>query len=184
MTTLDIQSAYEAVLKAKANLLEVVRSRGPEPVEDWELRSTDGNPIKLSELFGEHTELLLVHNMGRRCSYCTLWADGLEGYQKQIAKRCAFALCSADEPDVAKAFAAERGWTYQVVSGAGSEFTKTMGYEMDDGSVLPGVSSFHKKNDGSIVRIAHTLFGPGDDFCPIWPLFDLLEGGTADYQPS
>lgn len=26
-------------------------------------------------------------------------------------------------------------------------------------------------------------FGPGDDFCAVWPLFDLLEGGVDGWAP-
>lgn len=184
MTTPGIRAAYENVLIAKKALLAAVRAAGPEPVEDWPLRTPDDEPVSLSELFGDQTELLVIHNMGRGCNYCTLWADGFRGYAEQIQRRCAFVLCSHDEPGVVKAFAAERGWQYRCVSGAGSGFGAAMGYVDDAGRPHPGVSAFHKDPDGAIVRTGHMPFGPGDDFCPVWPFFDLLEGGKKDYQPK
>ena len=182
-STTSIADAYEAVRNAKAQLLEAIRAAGPEPVVDWELRDPAGSPVRLSELFGDHDDLLMVHNMGKGCSYCTLWADGFRGIADHLRQRCAFALCSNDPPEVLKDFSAERGWGYPCVSGADTDFAKTMGYADDQGRPLPGVSSFHREPGGSIVRIAHTPFGPGDDFCAVWPLFDLLRDGPDEYRP-
>lgn len=175
---------YKNVIDAKAALRDAMTNAPDEPVEDWELKTLDGSPVRLSELFGDHTELLVVHNMGKHCNYCSLWADGFIGIAPHLQERCAFVLCSNDDPSTAAAFAKERGWTYPVVSGHGSEFAKAMGYADDKGNPHPGVSAFHKKPDGSIVRTAHTPFGPGDDFCPAWPLLDLIKGGKADWEPK
>lgn len=179
-----VRRAYESVVKAKAELVEAIRTQGPEPVGDWELRDADGHPVRLSELFGSHEDLLLVHNMGRGCSYCTLWADGFRGIAGHLEKRCAFVLCSHDEPAVLKAFSAERGWNFRCVSGAGTDFARSMGYADGQGRPHPGVSSFHREASGSIMRVAHTPFGPGDDFCAVWPQFDLLKDGASGFQPE
>jgi len=122
--------------------------------------------------------------MGAGCNYCTLWADGFRGVAEHIRQRCAFVLCSDDEPEAVKAFADKRGWNYPCISGQGSDFARTMGYRDDKGKPLPGVSAFHKNRDGSIVRTGHTPFGPGDDFCAVWPMFDLLEGGVNGWSPK
>lgn len=183
MTTADLRSAYEAVAKAKADLLAARRAAGPEPVEDWELARPDGTAVRLGELFGDHDDLLVVHNMGRGCRYCTLWADGFRGYVDHLDRCCAFVLCSHDPPAVVGAFAAERGWNFPCVSGADCGFGRAMGYVDDAGRPQPGVSSFHRNPDGTIVRVAHAPFGPGDDFCPVWPLLDLLQDGKGDFTP-
>jgi predicted dithiol-disulfide oxidoreductase (DUF899 family) len=181
--TTELRSAYEAVIEAKAGLLKAIKDQGPQTVEDWELRDLDGSPIRLSELFGEHDDLLVVHNMGKGCSYCTLWADGFRGIADHLGRRCSFVLCSNDEPAIAKAFAEERGWNFRCVSGAGSGFARAMGYADENNSPLPGVSSFHRNADGSITRVSHAPFGPGDDFCAVWPMFDLLQDGANGWTP-
>jgi hypothetical protein len=58
-----------------------------------------------------------------------------------------------------------------------------MGYRTDDGVVLPGASAFRKQGDGAIERTGIAEFGLGDDFCAVWPLFDLLEGGAGAWRP-
>jgi hypothetical protein len=34
-----------------------------------------------------------------------------------------------------------------------------------------------------IVRVSDTGSSPGDDFCALWHVFDLLPGGPAGWQP-
>jgi len=179
-----ISELVQRIDALKKELTAARRSRPAESVEDWALRDLDDKPVHLSDLFGEHRDLLVVHNMGRRCQYCTLWADGLNGFVRHFATRCGFALCSADPPKTAREYASSRGWTYRVVSGAGSEFARTMGYMTDAGSAQPGVSAFRRLDDGKIVRTGHSQFGPGDDFCAVWPLFDLFEGGHGAWEPA
>ena len=153
----------------------------PEPVKDYEFQTIDG-PKRLSELFGGMDDLLLVHNMGKGCRYCSLWADGLDGYFPHIAGRAAFVLVSPDKPEVQREFAEKRGWRFPTVSDLDRVFTGDMGYVRDEG-FYPGISAFHKAEDGSITRTGTAVFGPGDDFCPVWPLFELLNGGAKGWEP-
>jgi hypothetical protein len=46
------------------------------------------------------------------------------------------------------------------------------------------VSALRRAVDGSLVPTGRAEFGPGDDFCAVWPLFDLLEGGAGDWAPQ
>ena len=71
-------------------------------VEDYALAGADGE-VSLSQLFGGKDELVLVHNMGASCPYCTMWANGINGSVPDIEARAAFALASPDAPDVQKA---------------------------------------------------------------------------------
>lgn len=161
------------------------RAAIPEPVSDYEFRNPDGTAVRLSELLGEKRDLLVVHNMGRRCSYCTMWADGFNGLRQHIEDRAAFVVASPDAPEVMRAFAASRSWGFRMVSVGESPFTHEMGFEPDVGKgVWPGVSSFHRGEGGAIERISSAQFGPGDDFCPVWPLLDLLKNGAAGWEPK
>jgi predicted dithiol-disulfide oxidoreductase (DUF899 family) len=149
-------------------------------VQDYVLKDRDNNDVKLSEMFGDKRDLILVHNMGKSCSYCTLWADGFSGVTYFMEKKAAFVVVSPDAPEVQKAFAGERGWKFKMYSGKDSTFIKDMGYVMDDGSYWPGASIFHKNDDGSISRVTKTYFGPGDDYCSVWHFFDLLPQNSND----
>jgi predicted dithiol-disulfide oxidoreductase (DUF899 family) len=154
----------------------------PEPVRDYEFANSEG-PKLLSQLFGARCDLFVIHNMGRSCPSCTLWADSFNGLYPHIADRAAFVVASPDPPDVQQRFAASRCWRFPMVSHQGSSFAADMGYRSAGGGWLPGVSVFRRDGDG-IVRVADTSFHPADDFCSVWHLFDLLPEGAGDWQPK
>ncbi len=153
-------------------------------VTDYTLKSLDGRDVRLSELFGDKQDLIVVHNMGRKCAYCTLWADGFAGFAAHLSDRAGFVLCSADEPAVAKEFATSRKWPFRVLSGHGSPFARDMGYQPAPDQPMPGASTFHRAADGSIERVSTAPFGPGDSFCAIWPFFDMLKDGPGSWVPK
>ena len=41
-----------------------------------------------------------------------------------------------------------------------------------------------KRAGDKIVRVADTSFSPGDDFCNVWHLFDLIPEGAGGWQPK
>lgn len=126
----------------------------------------------------------MVHNMGRKCVYCTLWASCLSSMYKHLANRCGRVLTTPDDPIVAGEFASARGWTFPVVSHAGTSFAEDMGYNPARGEFHPGISGFRKLENGDVVRTATRRLGPGDDSGPVWPIFDLLSGGVGKWEPK
>jgi predicted dithiol-disulfide oxidoreductase (DUF899 family) len=157
-------------------------SAEPEEVEDYAFAAAKG-PVRLSQLFGGKKDLFVVHNMGARCPYCTLWADGYNGIYDHLADRAAFVVASPDPPAAQKKFAQSRGWTFPMVSHQGTTFAADMGYRTADGGWLPGVSVF-KRGRRRILRVADTGFRPGDDFCALWHFLDLLPEGDAGWMPK
>ncbi len=180
----EIQKLGGQIVESRKKMVELLKQRSGEKVEDYKLTRKDGSSVSLTELFGDKSDLIIVHNMGTGCAYCTLWADGFNGEWRHLENRAGFALVSADDPATMKEFTEGRKWEFTCLSGAGSDFTQDMGYLNDKGSPMPGISTFRKDADGNIFRVAHTWFGPGDDFCGVWPIFDLLENGIADWVPK
>ncbi len=175
----DLERRIEAL---KAERSAARRRRGPEPIVDHEVGTHEG-ARRLSDLFGAHDDLLLVHNMGTTCAYCTLWADGFVGLLPHLTRRSAVALLTPDPPAVQRAFAAARGWPFVMASDPSRAVALALGFATEDGRSLPGVSALRRAADGSLVRTGRAEFGPGDDYCAVWPLFDLLEGGAGDWAP-
>ena len=171
----------------QAELARLRREAPPMPLEDYTLRGPAGARVRLSEVFGEHRDLIVIHNMGSSCPYCTLWADGFNGIVSHLENRAAFVLVSPDSPVTQAAFAEQRGWKFRMLSNGDSGFTEDMGFlrEGSDGKMrpAPGVSTFRKDDDGSLTRIAHADFGPGDPFCGAWHVFSLLDGGAGEWAP-
>jgi predicted dithiol-disulfide oxidoreductase (DUF899 family) len=83
----------------------------PEEVSDYTFATADGT-VRLSALFSGNRDLIVIHNMGTTCPYCTLWADGFNGISDHLASRAAFVVSSPDRPEVQKKFAAGRGWRF------------------------------------------------------------------------
>ena len=151
----------------------------PEEVADYQLTNLRGT-VLLSELFAGKADLILIHNMGTTCPNCTLWADGLNGIYHHLADRAAVVVSSPDPPEVQLRFVQSRGWKFPMVSHQGTSFAEDMGYRSKDGGWLPGISVFNR--DGKrIVRVSDTSFEPGDDFCALWHILDLLPGGVGDW---
>jgi hypothetical protein len=95
---------------------------------------------------------------------------------------------SEDEPGVLDAFAGSRGWPFPVASMHGTDFARIMfaeirGVETSPGHTCPGVSALTRDPSGAILRTGHASFGPGDEFCAAWPLFDLLRDGAGGWEP-
>jgi predicted dithiol-disulfide oxidoreductase (DUF899 family) len=177
----------EALEKEMVELSERIfaaRARAePELFSDFTFETAVGTQ-SLTELFGDKSELVLIHNMGKTCPYCTMWADNLEGSKRHIESRCALVLVSPDPADVQAKLAAARGWTFRMATDATKEFTSAMGFWSEGEGWWPGVSTFRKNDDGTIVRTGKAIFGPGDSFCPAWHFFRLLGIGESDWTPS
>ncbi len=181
-TTAKLMELRKQLTAIRREMRQVQAEVEPQPVQDYQFDTVNG-PVQLSQLFGAKQELFVIHNMGRSCPSCTLWADGFNGIYPHIADRAAFVLGTPDPPDVQRDFAASRAWRMPMVSHWNSNFAADMGYRAASGGWLPGVSVFRRDGE-RIVRVADTRFEPGDDFCTAWHLFDLLPEGTNGWQPK
>jgi predicted dithiol-disulfide oxidoreductase (DUF899 family) len=180
--TAEKLAAYRKEITAlRKKMREVQSAVEPEPVQDYEF-ATVGGPVRLSALFGGKDTLILIHNMGRSCPSCTMWADGFNGVYDHLASRAAFVVSSPDAPETQRQFAQSRNWKFPMVSHQGTTFAADMGYHRD-GGFWPGVSVFRRQGDG-IARVSDSAFNENDDFCNVWRLFDLLPEGAAGWRPK
>lgn len=182
--TLELEKAEKALQEARQKVAEIRKKLDNKLVPDYTLKNPEGHPVSLSSLFGTKDDLIIIHNMGKSCAFCTLWADGLMGFKKHLENRAGFALVSHDRPSVLREFASGRGWNFKYLSNDGGPFSKDMGFQDDKGNPQPGISTFHREPSGAIKRISHTFFGPGDDFCSIWHMFDMLKDGAKGWEPK
>lgn len=169
-----LKKISDEIAKLRKKYIKQISKQAEMNVNDYILKNRDGIDVKLSELFGNNDYLILIHNMGKACSYCTLWADGFSGVSYYIEKKTAFALVSPDTPEVQKEFADSRGWKFKMYSAAGSSFSADLGFYTESDGYWPGCSVFHKNSDGTIRRVAKDFFGPGDFYSAPWHFFDLI----------
>ena len=181
----EISRTRQEIVRNKKKLSQLSRRLPKEEIEkDYSLKDWNGRDVKLSKLIGKNNDLILVHNMGRQCPHCTLWADGFNGLVRHLEDRASFVVVSPDSPEVQRDFAKSRGWKFKMLSGHGASFIKDMGFESAKRGFMPGVSVFHKDKDGRIFRVAVDQFGPGDDYCILWHFFDLLPLGSNGWEPK
>jgi predicted dithiol-disulfide oxidoreductase (DUF899 family) len=187
MATMNAKRQEIEALQAQLKTLQAEVE--PQVVEDYVLAGWDG-PVRLSELFGAKRDLIVIHNMGTGCPACTMWADGFNGVYDHLASRAALAVASPDPVATQKTFAAGRGWRFPMVSYEGSRFAEDMGYReigadpVDDklGGWNPGVSVFRRDGE-RILRLSDAEFGPGDGFCVVFSLFDLIPDADPTWRP-
>src|SRR6185437_15201326 len=126
-TAAKLAAYHDEIAELRRKMREVQASVDPEPVRDYEFTTIEGS-ARLSQLFRTNDDLIVIHNMGRSCPHCTLWADGFNGVYQHIADRAAFVVSTPDPPLVQRDFAASRGWRFPMVSHQGTSFAADMGY--------------------------------------------------------
>jgi predicted dithiol-disulfide oxidoreductase (DUF899 family) len=179
----QIETIQNEITNKRKEILKLRKQWQPEPVSDYTLLNHQNQPVNFYSLFDERNELLVIHNMGKRCVYCTLWADEINGIHLPLANRVPFVVVSPDAPEVQKEFAASRNWQFNMLSAQGTSFITDLGFEKENESYWPGVSTFQKTNEG-VFRVNYDLFGPGDTYCSIWHFMDLLPNKVNGWQPK
>ena len=179
----DVKRLEEEIQQKKKELAALRKGDTPIPVKDYEFKNHNGDTVKLSELFGDNNELLVISNMGKSCRYCTLWADGLIGLTPHLSNRAGFVVVTPDPVEVQKEFATSRGWNFPMVSDRDSDFRYDLGFR-DDKHIYPGAMVFIKDNKGEISLFSRSLFGPGDNFCVMWDFMDLMPQGQNNWEPK
>lgn len=163
---------------------EVARTRSRvtgQPVADYAFTAWDGRATPLAELFGNRDSLIIIHNMGASCSYCTMWADGINGLLPYLEKASAVAMVNHDGIERQKAVSRERSWKFRMLDASHTSFFADMGFrDKDNNGLLPGTSTFTRDPDGTVRRYAMAHFGPGDRFCPVFSFLDLLGSEIKD----
>jgi predicted dithiol-disulfide oxidoreductase (DUF899 family) len=177
-----IDALEASLVKQHEKLAAMKRKLKRELIPDYVLSTSEG-PVRLSKLFGAKKDLIVVHNMGRQCRYCTMWADGFNSLYPHLADRAAFVVVSPEPPAAQEEFAATRGWRFPIASGHGSTFIQAMGFMPAPDDPQPGVSTFQRVQ-GKIYRVASAPFGPFDPFCSAWHFFALLGDGVDGWEPK
>lgn len=176
--------ALESQILRLETELETLKNASPRVVDNFTFLEPGGT-VSLVDLFGGRREMLVVHNMGASCAYCTAYADGFNGILPHLLDRAAFVVVSPDPPDKQSAFAISRGWRFRMVSSSATSFSRDMGFEQAPTEYWPGAIGLSLDADGrKIVRTSFTSFDPGDKYSPIWPLMALLGSlGTKSWVP-
>lgn len=183
MTT-EIVQLEQQIFELTTKLNELRKSNSGEVVTNY-VFDTQAGETNLVELFGDHDRLLAIHNMGQACRYCTLWADGLNGFLPHLESTMAVVLVSKDSPETQRTFANSRGWRFRLASHGGGDYAReqTVATVAEGSTNMPGAVVYERKGD-DIVRKNAVVFGPGDLYCSIWNILALAGLSEDNWTPQ
>lgn len=177
----EIQKTEQQILELVQKLEKLRKDSVPVAVKNYALKDQTGD-VTLLDLFGDKEKLFAIHNMGQGCRYCTLWADGLNGFLPHLEDSLSVVLLSKDAPELQRRFANSRGWRFRLASHGGGEYLKEQTV-IPDGGNMPGIVCYQRKGD-QIFRKNSSVFGPGDLFCSQWHILSLAGIGMEDWTPQ
>ena len=183
----EIEQLFQEISERRNKIIALLKQKAAPLTSDYVLYDWENTPIPLSQLFGEKEDLIVIHNMGKSCVYCTLWADEINGIRQHLEDRAALVVVSPNPPEVQRAFADSRGWKFRMLSDRDMDFSFDMGFAREkDGKrwAQPGFSTFHRAEDGTITRVGYDEFGPGDMYSSVWHFLELLKDGAKDWEPE
>ena len=174
----DIEQKIHTLMERLAKLQQ--SNRGNEVI-NYSFSTIEGE-INLLDLFGEKDKLLLIHNMGKGCRYCTLWADGFNGFLPHLESTISVVLVSKDAPQLQRKFANSRGWRFRLASHGGGEYIQEQSV-MKDSNNMPGGVVYERDGD-KIYRKNDCVFGPGDIYCSMCILLGLAGLNETNWTPQ
>ncbi|MEZ9231464.1 DUF899 family protein [Vibrio amylolyticus] len=182
MSTSEIQALERQIFELNSKLIELRKSNSVrEEVADYPFETLQG-PISLSQLFETKDTLLVIHNMGQGCRYCTLWGDGFNGFIPHLESVMSVVMVSKDTPADQRRFASSRGWHFRMASHSGGQYIQEQSV-MEGESNMPG-AVVYELIDGKIFRQSSAIFGPGDLYCSMWSLLGLAGMSASDWTPQ
>lgn len=177
----EITELERQIFELTAKLNELRCKNDGAEVKNYAFETLNG-PTTLLDLFGTQDTLLVIHNMGQGCRYCTLWADGLNGFVPHLESTMSLVLVSKDAPDLQRRFANSRGWCFNLASHGGGEYIREQTV-MEGANNMPGAVVYERKGD-AIYRKNSCIFGPGDLYCPMWVLLGMAGLGENAWTPQ
>lgn len=181
MANTEIPELEKQIFELTAKLNELRQSSTGDEVRNYEFANIDGT-TSLLNMFGDKQQLLLIHNMGQGCRYCTLWADGFNGFLQHLESVMSVVLVSKDPPELQRQFANSRDWRFRLASHGGGEYISEQTV-MDGAENMPGAVVYERDGD-KITRKNSCIFGPGDIYCSMWSLLGLAGLGADNWTPQ
>ena len=181
MTAERIAELQQQIFELTGELGTLLKQSPGAEVPNYSFASAEGK-VSLLELFADKDTLLAIHNMGQACRYCTVWADGFNGFLPHLESAISVALLSKDSPEVQRRFANERGWRFRLASHGGGAYIREQTV-VDGQNNYPGAVVYKRQGD-KILRYNACVFGPGDLYCSLWSLLALAGMGAEDWTPQ
>lgn len=177
----EIRNIEQQLFHLMKKLSKLQQSNCGDEVKNYSFTTLDGETTLL-DFFENNDKLLVIHNMGQGCRYCTLWADGFNGFLPHLEDAMSVVLVSKDSPENQRKFANSRGWRFRLASHGGGKYIQEQSV-MEDSDNMPGAVVYERK-ENTIYRKNNCVFGPGDIYCSMWSLLSLAGLDSNTWTPQ
>ncbi len=181
MASQEIVAIEKQIFELAQKLVELRKASEGREVPNYEFETLEGK-ITLLDLFAGRDKLLMIHNMGQGCRYCTLWADGFNGMLSHLESAMSVVLVSKDPPETQRRFANSRGWRFRLASHGGGDYIREQ-TAMEGSDNMPGAVVYVRDGE-RVLRKNDCVFGPGDLYCSLWHLLGLAGIDEAEWTPQ
>lgn len=147
---LEAEMALRRQIETVAAQRRALPAGGRVPQDYVFAEGDDARPVKLSELFGDKSVLVLYSYMygpamAEPCPACTSILDALDGEAPHIEKRVALAAVARSPIARVRAIARERGWRHlRLLSSAANSYHPDYRSENAKGDQLPILNVFQR----------------------------------------
>ena len=198
--------AEEDALREKIERVAALRRQlpaGGEIKEDYEFEQIDladgsTRPIRLSELFGDKSDLLVYSYMygpdwENPCPACTSLIDGIDAVSRHVRQQAELVVIGKATPAQLYDMARERGWRdLRLLSSEKNDYARNYNAQPGETSeaLMPVMNVFQKEGD----KIHHfwaseLLWTPMEGAHPrhmdiAWPLWGLLDMTRSGRHPQ
>ena len=177
----EIQALEAEIYELTLKLNTMRKSQTGHAIDNYNFQTQHGETTLL-DLFADKDKLLMIHNMGQGCRYCTLWADGFNGFLPHLESVMSVVLTSKDDPDTQRRMANNRGWRFRLASHGGGAYIQEQSAQAGANN-MPG-AVVYERHGKVITRRAASVFGPGDLYCSAWNLLGLAGIDEEEWHPQ
>ena len=146
----------------------------------WANDGKVGDEVRLSELFGDKTTLLLYNFMygpgwDNPCPSCTSLMDGFDRTAYQVTQDAAFCGIAKAPAEMINSWALARRWAQiDLVSGFGTTYQADYGCQGENDDMQWPILHVFKKHDGEIFHFWGTEL-QGNHVDTVWPYWNLMD---------
>ena len=182
----EIEKLENEIYEANKKLAQLRKENPGSEVKNYTFQTLEGE-VTLKDLFAGRDKLFVIHNMGKGCRYCTIWADGINSFLPHLEDKYSVVLVSKNTPEEQRRMANDRGWRFRMASHGGGEYIQEQSvscdYDAPSAGNYPGIVCYTKNGD-KILKKNASPFGPGDEFCSIWNILSLAGVDEETWTPQ
>ena len=187
-----LRAAEVALADERERVAALARQVPPGPeLPDYVLHAaSDGEEVRLSELFDHRGALVVYHlpvpaEVDECCPSCSMWLDALNSATDQVMVNAGFAVVAKAKLARLALWALRQDWSeLRVLSSETSSFDRDLGFEAPDGAGELGLSVL-VRDTAQRVRLFYSVKAVMEDagwrhndlFSPVWQALDLLPSG-------